>query len=251
MIQTFLWRSLQFSKWLIKSKSCHSIHSPLLFKLCRYVFCQPLYESIWLFKKWSSLVPPQYKSIATKSALHPFDAKLLLGLTRFINPEFIIEIGTGFGFSTTILYHATPKSSILTFEKDVERLSIAQKTFFNLHTVKYSSQKVMFINQRFPTDSLNICTSQPYLVFIDGGHNEQQMNSYSKWLFQHLPESSIIVLHDIYWSKEMLKVWKAFWHNDRTTFWIDMFRLGILILDYPARKMKVFLRPGPPFFIPL
>ncbi|NPA33306.1 MAG: class I SAM-dependent methyltransferase [Chlorobi bacterium] len=251
MNKILLWRAFHFAKWLIKGKSCHSIHSPFLFNLCRAVFCQPMYESRWLFKKWVSLLPLQHKSIAIKSAIHPLDAKLLLGLTRFLEPEVIIEIGTGFGFSTTILHHANPKASLLTFESDPERHAIAKNISLSIHNSKYSQKHITFINKPFPSNTLSTFSAQSYLVFIDGGHNAQKMTSYFRWLFNYLPKESVIVLHDIYWSREMLQTWNALWKNNRTTFWIDMFRLGILVLDYPAQRKRTFLRPGPPFFIPL
>ncbi len=251
MTKTFLWRSLQLSKWLIKSKSCHAVHSPLLYKMCRHVFCQPSYESKWLFKKWLSSLPPEYKHIAKKSAIHPYDAKLLLGLARFCNPGIIIEIGTGFGFSTVVLHHASPTSPILTFETDNKRRLIAQTSFHKIFTGRHALQQVQFINKRFPPDSLNLPTTKPFFMFIDGGHNKQQMNLYAEWMFKKLPKKSVVVLHDIYWSEDMLQSWQSLWDNERTTFWVDMFRLGVLILDYPAQKMQAYLRPGPPLFIPL
>ncbi len=251
MVKTFLWRSLQLSKWLIKSKSCHSMHSPFLFKMCRHAFYQPSYESRWLFNKWLSSLPSGYKQIAKQSAIHPYDAKLLLGLVRFFNPEIIIEIGTGFGFSTAVLHHASPNASILTFEIEDERKLIAQTIFYKLFAGENFLRQVQFISRQFPPDSLNIPITKPCFMFIDGGHNKQQMNLYAEWIFNKLPKRSVIVFHDIYWSEDMLQSWRSLWNHERTTFWIDMFRLGILILDYPAQKMRTYLRPGPPFFIPL
>lgn len=251
MSRVWLWRAQQFIKWLVKSKTCYSVHSSFLYDLCVNTFHQPFFESNWLFERWKSLVPEGVRSEALKSSIHPFDAKLLIGISRFINPANILEVGTGYGFSTVVLHHAVPHARLLTFEKESERSQIARSIFWTIFPYDIVRKKVAFSTQQFPPDGSKPDLENNCLAFVDGGHNRHSMEKTIQWLMNNLPKRSVIVLHDIYWSSEMLDVWRRLFEHDRTTFWIDMFRLGIVVLDYPAKKKKIYLRPGPPLFVPL
>jgi hypothetical protein len=66
-------------------------------------------------------------------------------------------------------------------------------------------------------------------VFIDGDHTLKGTTEYVDTLLPHLHNDSIIAIHDIYWSKEMMSAWQACIQLKEVSLSIDFFDIGLLL----------------------
>jgi hypothetical protein len=69
-----------------------------------------------------------------------------------------------------------------------------------------------------------------YLAYLDGNHRYEPTIRYVKSLIGRAGEETVIVMDDIYWSREMHGAWKELtsWPEIRVS--IDLFHMGILLL---------------------
>ena len=92
----------------------------------------PLVESFCVeFKKFSPLLEEIEKFAQENKVpiLLPVSARLLYLFVKFLKPEKILEFGTGIGYSTLIMHHASPSSEIITVDSNKVRLNVAKEFF--------------------------------------------------------------------------------------------------------------------------
>ena len=66
------------------------------------------------------------------------------------------------------------------------------------------------------------------LAYIDGNHRYAPTVDYVKQLLPHLHNNSVVILDDIYWSKEMQQAWLQVKQLPQVTVSIDLFHFGLL-----------------------
>ena len=80
-----------------------------------------------------------------------------------------------------------------------------------------------------------------FVVFVDGNHHYEPTVSYVRTLLTKAGDEAVIVLDDIYWSRDMQRAWKEIisWPEVRVS--VDLFHMGILLLrkDLIKRKIKI------------
>ena len=69
-----------------------------------------------------------------------------------------------------------------------------------------------------------------FVAFIDGNHHYEPTVAYVKKLIEVAGEEALIIMDDIYWSKEMFEAWRELisWPGVRVS--IDLYQMGILLL---------------------
>jgi predicted O-methyltransferase YrrM len=71
-------------------------------------------------------------------------------------------------------------------------------------------------------------TVKPGLVFIDGNHRKEPLLEYFNRMVNISDENTVIVVDDIYYSREMGEAWNEIKKNKRVSFTLDIYRMGIV-----------------------
>jgi predicted O-methyltransferase YrrM len=79
-------------------------------------------------------------------------------------------------------------------------------------------------------------------LFIDGHHKLKPTLNYFEQCLPFLSEKAVIVMDDINWSDEMREAWKKLQQHPRVTVSMDLFMLGILLIDKDLSKESFRIR---------
>jgi predicted O-methyltransferase YrrM len=69
---------------------------------------------------------------------------------------------------------------------------------------------------------------KPGLVFIDGNHRKEPVLKYFSQISAVSGNNTVVIIDDIYLSKDMESAWNEIKHSERVTLTIDLFRMGIV-----------------------
>ncbi|RLD20302.1 MAG: SAM-dependent methyltransferase [Bacteroidetes bacterium] len=172
-------------------------------------------------------------AIAKKGLSDERFSRLLFGLIRNYDCKNVIELGTSFGINT--LYMATkPSVQLTTFEGCPNTASMAAGNFSALG---YDNIKIIQGNIDITlTEYISHSSENIDLAFIDANHKHEPTIRYFKLLLAKIHDNSIIIIDDIYWSKEMTKAWEEIKNHPRTTVTVDLFKAGIVFFKPELKK---------------
>ena len=120
--------------------------------------------------------------------------RFLSMISKLVNPEIIVEVGTYTGYSCLCLAEGLKKNGkIITIEKDEEFASIAKK-FFNRS--KYKEKISLIIDDA--TNVIENINEKIDLVFIDA--DKVNYSKYYDMLFPKLKIGGLIVADNVLWS---------------------------------------------------
>ncbi len=258
-----LHEAFHYVKHLWTAKKRHGIHSPLVYALSDVVFhfkkTNPSFKSlITLKEEWlgnhNVLEIVDYgagtriskgssrrsiSEIARVSTSDQKQAQAMYHLVQFLKPKAILELGTNLGWTSFHMALAAPECSVVSIE--------GSKT---LHDFAESNRK------RFKLDNLTLICSEfsqllntPKwtnlafdLVYLDGNHRKEPTLNYCKLLEPYLTETAVIVVDDIYWSKEMTEAWEILRSSEKYSLTVDCFHFGLLFLEKRNQKEHFRLR---------
>jgi predicted O-methyltransferase YrrM len=69
---------------------------------------------------------------------------------------------------------------------------------------------------------------KPGLIFIDGNHSKEPVLKYFSYFAALSDNKTVIVIDDIYYSREMEEAWNQIKLNEKVSVTIDIFRMGII-----------------------
>ena len=246
----------------IKAKNQHGIHSPFVFDLYNNVLTNPFpfyifddIESIrakLLLSHQSIIVKDlgagskkmksdkrKISAITKYTSKKPKTAQLLFRLVNYFKPHTILELGTSMGISSMYMAAPSHKSKLITVEGDPNISRIAQINFNKLNFTN-----IQLINKSFDdffSDEFNTL-NQIDFVFLDGNHRYKPTINYFNRLKAKLHEKSIVIIDDIYWSKEMTRAWKELSQLPEVTVSVDIFEMGILFFKAGQKKEHFLLK---------
>ena len=120
--------------------------------------------------------------------------RFLSMISKLVNPEIIVEVGTYTGYSCLCLAEGLKKNGkIITIEKDEEFASIAKK-FFNRS--KYKEKISLIIDNA--TNVIKNINEKIDLAFIDA--DKVNYTKYYDMLFPKLKNGGLIVADNVLWS---------------------------------------------------
>ena len=125
--------------------------------------------------------------------------RFLSMISKLVNPEIIVEVGTYTGYSCLCLAEGLKKNGkIITIEKDEEFASIAKK-FFNRSEYK---EKISLIIED-ATKAIENISEKIDLAFIDA--DKLNYTKYYDMLFPKLKNGGLIVADNVLWSGKVTK----------------------------------------------
>ncbi|MFK8045150.1 MAG: O-methyltransferase [Crocinitomicaceae bacterium] len=177
----------------------------------------------------------QVSKIAKYASIQPKFGQLFASIIKELNLHTCIELGTSFGIGTS--YLALNAEEVITIEGCPNIANIASETF-NILKIKNIKQKVGEFKEVLA--SMSVPSAEPLLVYIDGNHRYKPTIEYFEFFKTVLPEDSIIIFDDIYWSKGMKKAWANI--SQQPYFTVDLFKVGIVLLKERSAQASVTIR---------
>ena len=251
-----------YLKFLYNSKNEHGVHSPFVFDLVTKCFYDktkyPEYSILKNYRK--SLLENknfievtdfgagsrvfksnkrQISKIAKTAGISPKRAELLFRITKYFQPESILEIGTSLGLATSTLSLGNKNSVIKTLEGCLHTMTIAksQCQLQNLNNIE-------FVNTEFSSYLKNskLPTPNYQLIYFDGNHSKQATLDYFELLLPTITNETVWIFDDIHWSKDMEEAWKTIKNHPKVTVTIDTFQWGIVFFRAEQEKEHFTIR---------
>jgi predicted O-methyltransferase YrrM len=167
------------------------------------------------------------KQIARTSLKPKKYSQLLNRMVEYYQPQTILEIGTSLGITTAYLARAGSGSPVITMEGAPEIAAVARENF-----MKLGIGNIEVITGNFD-QTLSSTLSKLETIdfaFIDGNHRYEPTVSYFEQMLKKSNNNTIIILDDIYWSKEMEQAWEWVKNHEQVRLTIDLFAIGIVVL---------------------
>lgn len=159
-------------------------------------------------------------------------------IIRHIQGKTILELGTSLGINTLYLA-ATKEAVVTTFEGADAIADIATLTFefgaaANIKMIRGD------IDSTLPAQLHSVRKID--FALIDANHRYQPTVRYFEMMLPKIRESTVVVIDDIHYSKEMHQAW-LFARDHRLVYAsADLFRCGILFFDPSLNKQHVILQ---------
>ena len=239
----------------------HGVHSPFIFDIVSRVFRNKTDKDVvfsierirkMLISDRRSIIVNDFGSgedknksktrkvseIARRSAVPRKYGILLSRLAAEFGKPSIVELGTSFGISTIYMSLSAPGSEVHTLEGCPECAAIARENFktaqlnIEVHTGLFDSLLPEITGSGI----------KPGLIFIDGNHRKEPVLKYFVEFLSISDETTVIVIDDIYNSREMSQAWSEIKQNEKVSATIDIFRMGIVFLRQDITRNNYIIR---------
>jgi len=252
------WQILKYIQHLfyLRFRKGHGIHSPYLFDFISKVVFNGAGDQVpgeilrihRELKKEKSKIPVgmlgassrvenskerSVGSFVRSSSVTEKYGALLYRISGWFQPEVIIEMGSGLGISALYLASGSPKVALHSIEGSTHRASFASNLLTSLN---YKSATIHCGEMGEKLDHLKPLIKGRFLAFVDGNHQYKPTLAYVMKLLEAAGEEAIIIMDDIYWSKEMYKAWKEVISWPEVLVSIDLYQMGILLVRTDLNK---------------
>ena len=259
-----IWQLSQYVKHQWRAQGNHLLHSPFVFDFYRHALKAKRSATVDAIAQFSKELKRDKRSLtrtdfgaghggkgggtyessvaetARRSSRRRKEGALLHNLVKYYQPKRLLELGTHLGISS--LYQASAlddDAQLKTLEGDPALAALARE-----HIQQFDFQQVEVIEGAFTETlpSLQMETYKPDFVFLDGDHRYQPTMDYVHAILPHMPNESILILDDIYWSKGMAQAWEEVQTIPELTVTIDLFFFGVAFVKRPQKKQHFVLR---------
>ena len=245
-----LFRATKYLNYILLSrhKRGHGIHSPFVFDLVSRVFRNKPDPAVvfsveqlrkrMISDKRTILVNDlgsgsgvhrnnlrRVSDIARRATVSGKYGRLLSNMATEFGKPLIIELGTSLGISTMYMAASNPTIKVLTIEGCAETASIAKQNF-----VEAGLNNILISGGPFDQVLQSIIDTgvKPGLVFIDGDHRKEPLFRYFNQLSKIADDKTVIIIDDIYNSKEMGEAWNELKLHENVSLSVDIYRMGML-----------------------
>jgi len=150
-----------------------------------------------------------------------------------------LEFGTSLGLTTS--YLASPSSSMLCVSLEGCQ-QVANIAVDNFKTLNIKNIQIVVGDIDITLLKVLNMFNQLDLVFIDANHKSEAVVNYFEQCLQKVHNDTVLVVDDIYWSKDMETAWKMIKGHSRVTATIDLFQLGIVFFNTDLQKKHYKMR---------
>jgi predicted O-methyltransferase YrrM len=257
-------RVVKYLRYIIVSenKKGHGIHSPFVFDLVSRVFrnkadpavvycIEKVRQRLKRDKRIINILDlgsgsekgrHKLKKVSDIARFSPVPEKygvLLSGLAAEFGGQLIIEFGTSFGISTMYMALSGRETMVATMEGCAATAGIADTNFkeAGLKNVR------LYIGPFEDSISEIVKTGiTPGIVFIDGNHRKKPVVEYFEKMAEISDNKTVIIIDDIYNTREMEEAWREIRKNERVTLSIDIFRMGIVFFRGGIGRKEYIIR---------
>ena len=164
-------------------------------------------------------------------------SKLFTRFIRHFNCKNVVELGTSLGTNALYLARATPEVHVTSFEgcesiADLAEQAVAQCGCTNLQIVRGN------VDDTLPSYLRN--AQDIDLLYMDANHTYEATLAYLDQVISRLSFRAVLIIDDIYWSREMTRVWKDMKKRFPGAACLDIYQCGIIIFDknMPATDLR-------------
>jgi predicted O-methyltransferase YrrM len=150
---------------------------------------------------------------------------LLANLAAEFGQPLIVEFGTSFGISTMYMAAACCDTVVNSMEGSPAISEIAVANFKEAGLNNINVLTGSFDEMWSYAISSGV---KPGLVFIDGNHRKEPVLKYFYKISEISGSNTVVIIDDIYFSKEMESAWNEIKQTEKVTLTIDIFRMGIV-----------------------
>lgn len=249
-----------YLRFIWKSNNAHGVHSPFVFEFMNACFYDELaseskntimnYRASLLlderiidvkdFGAGSRVFKSNKRSvgaIAKNAGITLKNAYLLNQISRYLNPEKSLEIGTSLGLATVAMLSQNEKCKLTTLEGCPETSKIAQEQLADFSgNVKFEIGEFNEYLDRLSDEKFDF-------IYFDGNHTEEATKIYFSKLLKTVHNETCWIFDDIHWSQGMENAWEWIKNQPNVTVTIDTFQWGIVFFRKEQVKENFILRP--------
>lgn len=178
-------------------------------------------------------------SIARTSLGTSRELQLLYRIINQYKFKQVLELGTSLGISTAYMASVNSTLKCISIEGCKQTAEIAKQTFnqLNLNNIDLL---VGNIDEKLP----QVLTSSDKIdfVYMDANHTQEATCRYFELILPRLSENAIVVIDDIYWSKDMQQGWQKICAHQAVTSTINLFQFGIVFVKPDLHKKHYKMR---------
>ena len=236
----------------------YGIHSPFLFMFNRFVLQEklPYYVFDSIEKLRSELKQNTTEisitdfgtgfdrdrtiaEIAKKSLKSARYGQLMFRIANYFKASTVLELGTSLGITTAYLSAASSKISCVSLEGCPSISAFARKNFQGL-----SLDNIQVIEGNINNTLAPVIKdfNQLDLIFFDANHRSEPLLRYFELCMSKVHNQTIVLIDDIYWSKDMEFAWNSIKNHPQVTSTFDLFHLGIVFFNTDLHKKHYKLR---------
>ncbi len=239
----------------------HGIHSPFVYELIREVFNDD--RNFYAYKKIEAVKNSllldnrilevedsgagfanqhhslrKISSIASRSLSTKKFGRLLFRLASFYQARQIIELGSSLGISAGYLASADVKCKVVTLEGSRQIAQVALETYHRLDL-----NNICQIIGNFEETLEEVLQANPPadLVFLDGNHRKKPVLENFELILRNIKPASLIIIHDIHWSREMEEAWVIIKEHPEVKMTIDIFSAGLVFFRKEFQVKQNFM----------
>ncbi|MDH5608443.1 MAG: class I SAM-dependent methyltransferase [Cyclobacteriaceae bacterium] len=245
-----------YLKYFIKAKGAHGLHSPFLFELYNQVIVpskrkpNAQIESLRneLLANKNTIRHVDFKSgrvaqrpishLAANSLSTPRFSSFLVRLCEFLSCSSVLETGTNLGINALYLSTAATVKKVSTLEGNPELTTLARQLAHQVGSTNITFTTGLLAD----TFEKLVHEAKPELVFLDADHRSAALDTCIQTLIPHFPSIQAIVIHDIYWSRDMHVYWNSLVNDPRIPLTVDIFQAGILFPQVNMEKQHFTIK---------
>lgn len=172
------------------------------------------------------------KNICNTSTTPKVWAEFYYYLAKTFKSNKFLEIGTNLGISGAYILEALAQKDnfhFITMEGVPALCDIAKSQFDKITDESQFEVIPGLYDDTFPK---LIETHKDFdILFIDGNHQKNPTIEYFEALKNNITSPAIFMFDDINYSLEMNEAWDIIKNDDRVNYYIDLYKLGIVIID--------------------
>ncbi len=258
---SLLYRLYEFLKHYIVGGNEHGLHSPFVYELYTNIIQDhevPYYED--LEQHYFELINDNHlinnKNPGAGTSLHgrqqlPIHRlarhsikslpwrKLICRLVEERKPKVVVELGTSFGITTAYLALTCPDAKIYTFEANPSLIELSKEFF-----AKAGITNIEIIEGDIDETLLPFLEKNPNIdvAYVDANHRFRPTVKYVERIMECVSWKGLIIVDDIYWSRQMTKAWRGLCDKKDVTVSIDLWQIGLLYFHTGQAKENFKLR---------
>jgi len=258
------WLAKSYVDYLAKAKTRYKIHSPFVFALVEKVLKDKTsyseYHRIEKHKKHISQDKTVIETVdfGARAENKPYttsrqktgdivkrrsqrkaQARLLFRLSRYFQPQTLLEFGTAAGISTAYLKMPVPESKMITMEGCPNLAGVAAA---NLKKLKIKNTDISVGDFKVSLPKALKQFDKLDLVFFDGNHRREPTLDYFSQCAALAGQNTLFIFDDIHWSPDMEAAWNTIKKDDRVSISIDLFWFGLVFFRSGIMKQDFIIR---------
>ncbi|WP_291914093.1 O-methyltransferase [Chitinophaga sp. CB10] len=248
----------KYLRYYLTAGNRHDVHSPFVYSLTEEVLRdkkpQAAFEEIELLRKQLLKSPDtisvtdlgagsivsggnerRIADITRYAAKQPKFGQLFYRLIQHLQPQYLVELGTSMGLSSSYMAKANPNATVYTIEGCPNIAAKARSNFDQLG-IRNIEQRV----GNFDTVLPELLPQLPRLdwMYVDGNHRKEPTWNYFLQALPYVHENTVLIFDDIHWTPDMEEVWRRIQQHEAVTCTIDLFFIGLVFFrkDFKVKQ---------------